>query len=114
LSLLGPNIFLSILSSKTLSLYSSLSVRHFHNHTKQHVKLFFCTFESFYFCTAKWKTNGLHRLVANMKITSNKVVTLNVFVTFMIISYKQTMCNTPEEQKPRLSVSTKLTSFLWT
>jgi hypothetical protein len=53
-SLLGPNVFLSSLSSNTLSQFSSLNVTKFHTHTEQQAKLEFCIFQLLY----SWAENG--------------------------------------------------------
>jgi len=54
-SLLGPNILLSALFSKTL-VPSSVRAKELHTHTKQKAELWLCISYSIYFWIANWKT----------------------------------------------------------
>ena len=67
LSLLGLNIFLSILFPNTLSLWSSLSLRDQASHpTILQAKLQVCIFWSLYFWISYWKTKDFASLIASI------------------------------------------------
>ena len=81
-TLLGPNIFLSALLSNTLSLRSSLNLRHQDSHPHKWGKIIVLYISASYFRTANRKTKVLHRMIASIPRLQSL---LNLFVNAILI-----------------------------